>query len=422
MPDVLLVEDSKFFASVVMRRFASVKGITVHWADSFAQAREKIENGSCKCFMALLDLNLPDSPRGEVVDWFVQQGIPSIVFTGGFDDKIRDTILSKNVVDYVLKENEDSLDTLVKSVQRIQKNKSIKVLVVDDSLTARGLVSKMLSIHQYQVLSAEGGGEALKMLDEHPDIKLVVTDYNMPDMDGFQLVKTIRKTHTKEDLAIIGMSAQGNNILSARFIKAGANDFINKPFLTEEFYCRVAQNVELIEYIELIRSMSYTDPLTGLANRRRFFEVAPEMFNDCVSKGEPLAIAMADIDHFKRVNDTFGHSAGDEVIKRVAEELKARFGADGLVCRFGGEEFCVLLPGKRASEAAGLFEIFRATMENAIVVYEHSKIKCTISVGVCTGPVESLDYMVTMSDDMLYDAKNSGRNQVVQTETAPYDS
>lgn len=413
MPEILLVEDSKFFASLVMRKFATVEGYMVHWAQSFEEARNYMQNGTSDIFMALLDLNLPDAPRGEVVDWFVQKGVPSIVFTGGFDDKVRDAILSKNVVDYVLKENESSLDALVQSVQRIQRNQNITVMVVDDSRTAREYVGRMLSIHQYNVLQASGGQEALDLLEANPETKLVITDYNMPDMDGFALVKNIRKKHPKEQLAIIGMSAQGSNILSARFIKAGANDFINKPFLTEEFYCRVAQNVEIMEYIELIRDMSYIDPLTGLANRRKFFEEGPDMFKQAGEGQLPIAVAMADIDHFKRVNDTYGHDSGDQVIKLVADELNERFGKDGLVCRFGGEEFCILLTGEAATQAEARIEIFRATIENAIVEHDSFKLRCTISVGVCTYLAENLDQMVVRADDALYEAKNSGRNQVV---------
>lgn len=418
MSDILLVEDSKFFASLVMRKFAAISNYRVLWAQSFAEAREYYESGSNECFLALLDLNLPDAPRGEVVDWFVGKGVPSIVFTGGFDDKVRDTILSKNVVDYVLKENEESLDALVVIADRIQKNRNIKVMVVDDSATARTYVSGMLAVHQYQVVQAGGGQEALDLLAAQPDIKVVITDYNMPDMDGFELVKNIRKQHSKQSLAIIGMSAQGSNILSARFIKAGANDFIIKPFLTEEFYCRVAQNVELLEYIELIREMSYTDALTGLPNRRRFFEDAPAMFAAAQEAGQPIALAMADIDHFKNVNDTYGHSSGDEIIKKVASELRDRFGSSGIVCRFGGEEFCVLISGNAVQEMPGRMEVFRAALENAIVEHDSFKLRFTISVGVCDRAMESLDAMLTRADDSLYDAKTAGRNRVVVSEVS----
>ena len=115
------------------------------------------------------------------------------------------------------------------------------------------------------------------MLKRHPDIKMVISDYFMPGMDGVELTRRIRHRHRKDQLAVIGISAYGNTILSARFIKNGANDFLNKPFSSEEFYCRVTQNLEMLEYIQKLRETSIRDPLTGLFNRRRFFEAAKEL-------------------------------------------------------------------------------------------------------------------------------------------------
>jgi diguanylate cyclase (GGDEF)-like protein len=413
MSDILLVEDSRFFASLVLRRFAREPEFTVHWAESFAEARSKIETERLDCFLALLDLNLPDSPRGEIVDWFTRRGTPSIVFTGGFDEEVRRAVLSKHVVDYVLKENEDSLETLVRTVRRIHKNQSVKVLVADDSATARSYLSNLLGMHLYQVIEARDGDDALRMLAEHPDVTLVITDYNMPGKDGFQLVKEVRKTRSKEQLAIIGMSASGNNTLSARFIKAGANDFVNKPFLTEEFHCRVAQNVELMEYIALIRALSETDSLTGLANRRHFFERGQAALAKAAAEGAPVAFGLVDIDHFKRVNDSYGHSAGDEVLRWLASELGSRFAGGAVVGRLGGEEFGVLMIGERAVKAGGHLEVLRAAMENAIVEVDHFKIRCTVSAGVQVGALESLDAMIARADDLLYEAKNGGRNRVI---------
>jgi PleD family two-component response regulator len=122
------------------------------------------------------------------------------------------------------------------------------------------------------VLEAENGEEALNIIDEHKDIRLVITDFNMPKMDGFELTKKLRQLYTKQDMAIIGMSTYGNNLLSARFLKIGGSDFLNKPFLEEEFFCRINQNMDLLEYIKNLRFVATRDFLTGLYNRRHFFE------------------------------------------------------------------------------------------------------------------------------------------------------
>jgi PleD family two-component response regulator len=126
---------------------------------------------------------------------------------------------------------------------------------VDDSRVFRNRISSLLEVHQYSVLPAGDGAEALKILGENPDIALVITDYEMPKMDGFDLTQKIREKRDKNEVAIIGISAQGDHGLSARFLKNGANDFICKPFLTEEFYCRVTQNVETIEHLRRLKQI-----------------------------------------------------------------------------------------------------------------------------------------------------------------------
>ena len=121
--------------------------------------------------------------------------------------------------------------------------------MIDDSKVFRSYICQLLKVHQYNVIEACDGKEALERIDEHPDIKMVITDCSMPNMDGFELTKVIRSKYARDELAVIGISAHDDKILKAQFIKSGANDFITKPFVTEEFYCRVGQNIETLENI-----------------------------------------------------------------------------------------------------------------------------------------------------------------------------
>jgi PleD family two-component response regulator len=162
-------------------------------------------------------------------------------------------IWSKDIVDYVFKRGKQDVQYLVNVIKRIFSNRFIKVLVVDDSKAFRTQICNLLKIHQYNLLEAGDGVEALKTLKENPDIDLVIADYDMPNMDGFVLTQKIREKFDKNEIAVIGISGQGEHSLSAQFIKNGANDFISKPFLTEEFYSRVTQNVETIEHIKRLR-------------------------------------------------------------------------------------------------------------------------------------------------------------------------
>ncbi len=252
MVNILLVEDSKFFGTLVQRELKIKLGFRVKWVKTYAHAKRLLEHGNPDYFVSLLDLVLPDAPNGEIVDLMFAHKIPSIVFTGEVNNDIRDHILKKNIIDYVLKRGNQDIKYITSLIYRLYLNRSTKILVVDDSNASRHHVLNLLKLYQYDLVEAVDGEDALRVLNEHQDIRMVITDYMMPNMDGFELTKKIRNSHSKDELAIIGVSASEDNILAARFIKNGANDFINKPFFAEEFFCRVTQNIEMIEHIARI--------------------------------------------------------------------------------------------------------------------------------------------------------------------------
>ncbi len=410
MDQVLVVEDSRLFGTLIQRKIDRELNINVVWAQTYTEAVNLIEKDSSTFFVGLLDLNLPDSQDGKIVDYVLSKDIPVIVFTGEFSDDIRELIWTKKVVDYVFKESNHNLDYVVSLIKRIYLNRLINVLVVDDSNTFRTRVSDLLKVHLYNVFEAANGAEAVQVLKENPNIKLVVTDYNMPKMDGFQLIDEIRQNYTKEDLAIIGMS--GNNTLSARFIKHGANDFINKEFFSEEFYCRITQNIEMLEYIKMIRDASNTDFLTDLYNRRYFFELGSKLYSNSKRSGIPITIAMLDIDFFKKVNDNYGHDGGDIVLKRLGQLLKSRFRESDIVARFGGEEFCIMTYGMDSKHSLDIYDELRQRIERTPINIYNNTIKVTVSIGVCAKKMDTLDEMISQADEMLYQAKAEGRNRV----------
>ncbi|SKA83376.1 diguanylate cyclase (GGDEF) domain-containing protein [Paucidesulfovibrio gracilis DSM 16080] len=414
MPDkhILMVEDSPFFASVVRRKLEEEGGFRVDCVTSYKEAKAFLDAQGKGLFAALLDLHLPDSPRGEVVDYFVRQGIPSIVFTGEFSEGVRDVVMSKNVVDYVLKEGPDSLNEILAALERLRRNREVKILVVDDSASARTLVSDLLRTHLYQVLEAEDGEQALTMLRQHADIRLMVTDFSMPGLSGVELVREVRSFRPRQRLAIVGLSAENSPLISARFIKSGANDFLRKPFLVEEFHCRIRQNMEILEYLDTIKRMAENDYLTGLPNRYHFIRRARTTHAEAVKRGYPLQAVILDLDHFKRINDQYGHNVGDQVLKNFALRLSDRFGRNGLVCRYGGEEFALLLPGVSTAQVRPGLEAFLQEVAGASVPTEKGEVAYTASAGLADTPGESLEDMLKDADTMLYQAKQSGRNQL----------
>jgi len=339
---------------MLARRITADLGFEAVIASTRAQAEALLDSDTA-FIAALLDINLPDAPNGEVVDMVLERGVPAIVFTGEMDDALRQRFWSKHIVDYVLKQNMENVEYMLSLVERLHKNPGISVLVVEDSRSARNLISTMLRAHRYNVLEAVSGREALDQLAAHPDIRLIISDYNMPGMNGLELAREIRRHHPKDALAIIGVSGAEGASLSARFLKSGANDFLRKPFGSEEFYTRVTQNVELMEYIAQIKELAHKDYLTKLYNRLYFFTTGAAALAGLCRAGKPVALAMIDIDHFKRVNDEHGHDAGDAVLRHLSGILAARFGGEDIVARLGGEEFCVLVADMGQERACRCF-------------------------------------------------------------------
>ena len=412
---ILVAAGSKMFARVLVRNIKKHCDFETLSVESSAQAQELINGGKYQFFAGLVNLGMSNVIEDDLVDVMVAKGIPTIILTEPMDDDQRDLMMSKGIVDYVLKEDPAyCLEQIVLLINQLRRNEAIKVMVVDDSRVARMTAKRLLETHNYQIVEAADGKQALAMLDAHPETRLVLADYNMPEMDGVELVKQIRRQHSRRDLAIIGMSTHGNNLLSSRFLKAGASDFITKPFLDEELAFRINQNIELLEHIRNLSHIANRDYLTGLLSRRHFFDVGQRIFERLRHSRSPLTVAMADIDHFKQVNDLHGHDAGDMVLTRIGEILQTSFRGTDLIGRFGGEEFCFLLPEVSMTAAASIFKNLRQKIEEMeLILSDQTRISVTMSIGVVSREdIADLESAVRTADGVLYLAKEDGRNRV----------
>ncbi len=411
---VLVVEDSQMFTRILKRSIESVKQFKVIAVANFSDLKLLLSENRYKFFASLLDVNLPDAPDGEVIDYVLARHIPSIIFTGQLDDSFRKKIYNKGIVDYVLKEGPANVEYMVSLLNQLNRNRKIEVLIVDDSKGVRSYIKHLLLIYQFNVLEAQDGIEALQLLEENRSVSLVLTDFNMPNMDGLELTKNIRRLYNSQEMAIIGMSTFGNNQLSAHFLKLGGSDFITKPFLEEEFFCRINQNMELLEHIRELKYLATRDYLTGLYNRRHFFDYGDDLFERYKNTHSNIAVALLDIDFFKNVNDSYGHDAGDLVLQQLGIILLKEFKDDDLVARYGGEEFCFLLSNKNKQEALQRLEYLRALIEaDSFILEDGLELKVTVSIGLFTGKQDSLESALSLADKGLYQAKENGRNQVM---------
>jgi diguanylate cyclase (GGDEF)-like protein len=331
-------------------------------------------------------------------------------------DEVRSFVWSKKVADYVVKDDPNSLDYIVNILKKLKSNSNNLVLVVDDSSYFRTAISELLYIRKYRVINALSGKSCLDILKKHPEIKLVITDYNMPEMNGLQLCQKIREQFKADKTAIIGVSSENDQSIGAKFIKSGANDFIVKQsFLVEEFYARVDHCLETINLFGQIRENSIKDFLTGLNNRRFFLEDGETLFQQCKMQGDFLACIMIDIDYFKKVNDTYGHDIGDRVIKLVADAVQKCTRETEIAARFGGEEFCILAMPDDVDECRQRYEILRKELEGTLIKAADclTPFSVTISIGICVSDQQTLNDMIQIADQCLYKAKTEGRNTVV---------
>lgn len=414
MSRLLLVEDSSFFRGVLTNALGQVDDMEVVAVETMAEAIQAIENSEEPFFLSLLDLNLPDAPDGEVVDVALQHGIPSLIFTASYDETLREKYLEKGVLDFVLKDNPSRMKYLVNLVHRVNRNRQTEVLVVDDSRFARNVCTKLLKKFCLNVISVETAEQALEVLDRNDNIRLVVTDYQMPGMDGFDLVSAIRRSFDRDQIAIIGVSAYGYASLSVKFMKYGANDFIYKPYHPEELYTRVAMNLDMLDNVEELTSAATKDYLTGLYNRRYFMDVGGRFHAQAKRAKEPMALGVLDIDRFKAVNDKYGHDVGDLVLQHFAKILEDNTNrADDICARMGGEEFAILVRDTNPDAIPAYFEKLRSAIEATPIDFGTGVINVTTSIGVVVETELDLDDMISKADEHLYTAKNNGRNQVV---------
>ncbi|MEA3370574.1 MAG: diguanylate cyclase [Campylobacterota bacterium] len=412
MNRILIVEDNKTLAKLLAKKISSALDFEVDVAYQLSEA--KLFLSKYKYFICLLDINLPDAPNGEVVDYVLSKGQHAIVLSGNIDKEFRKKMLAKNIIDYVNKGGVGDINYTINTIGRLQKNKKHKVLVVDDSMVFRKQMEGFLKNLFYKVYTVAHGEEAIGMLETHPDISLMITDYNMPVMNGLDLVYEVRKERSKDDLCIIAISSNAEEDINALFLKHGANDYINKPFSKEEFSCRVNNSIEALENIQTVTNHANRDFLTGLYNRRYFFHTMDEYIHEDENLGEKFAVGMLDIDNFKKINDTYGHETGDRVIIHLANILMSSTNYRDIVSRFGGEEFCVVLKNINRFSAVEIFDRLREEVATSVVFSDNKEpINFTISIGVSLYSEDNLEETINQADMMLYKAKNSGKNRVL---------
>ncbi|OSM01787.1 diguanylate cyclase [Magnetofaba australis] len=301
---------------------------------------------------------------------------------------------------------------------RAQPQRS-RILIVDDAPANIKALAGILA-EQYEILAATSGPEALKTaLAEQVD--LVLLDVNMPGQDGYETCQKLKSNGQTQRIPVIFVTAMDEVTHETRGFELGAMDYVAKPIIPAILKARVANAVQLKQQQDKLELLSMTDGLTGIANRRRYEEFLEQHWLLAVRAATPLSLALMDIDYFKLYNDTYGHGAGDECLRLVAERLDAARGrATDLVARYGGEEFVCVLPNTDGHGALLLAERVRNEIRALAIPHSASQTDdcVTVSIGVATTlprPGVDREAFIKAVDQNLYAAKAGGRNRVEAT-------
>lgn len=414
---VLIIDDSSSICNTLKSLIQNDIDIDVFIAKSLKECAKMLLQEKGKFDIFLADLGLPDAPNGEIVDFLSKFSIPIVVLTGSEDIDIEEKFRNKNIVDYIIKDGISALTYATSIVSRIIHNKDVKVLVVDDSKTFVEKTVDLLNRYKINALCAYDGIEAYETLLNNKDIKIVLTDYLMPNMNGLELTKKIRKDYSKDELSIIVTSNDSSKKIPAKFLKYGANDFLYKGFSNEEFFARINSNIEILELFDEIKNKANKDYLTGLFNRRYLFDTGAKIYSENKLKNKLFCVAIIDIDNFKMINDTYGHDIGDIAIKEVARILNKNINSNAIISRLGGEEFCICFYNRSENEIYELLEYIRKEFENNKIKVNDLILKYTISIGVSLDFGKNFDDMIRIADEYLYVAKKEGRNRVRTNES-----
>ena len=305
----------------------------------------------------------------------------------------------------------------------------MKSLIAEDDPTTRMMYERLLAKWGYEVVSAQDGDEAWAALEGDEAPSLLLLDWMMPGLDGVSLCRKLRQGDRGRRAYVILVSARGRKDDLVEAMEAGADDYLVKPVVPEELRVRLraGQRIldlqsELFTSREAFRERSRRDSLTGLLNSGAIFDVLARHIEIGSLQGSPVSVILADLDEFKRVNDTLGHRAGDAVLVEFARRLQDAVRSGDAVGRWGGEEFLVLLPGAPVPAAMALAEKFRAQLETSPIQAGGHEVRVTVSLGVVSSadvPVPGVDALVDAADRALYRAKGLGRNRVVAAEPIP---
>ena len=333
-----------------------------------------------------------------------------------------------------IKETDQPLD-----LEQAHSEEPISVLVVDDDPMTLLSLKHLLKKSGKTAYTAEDGGSALEIaIKNQPD--MVITDWKMPEISGIELCRMLRNTSITKHIYIIMLTGRETDDEQVQALDAGADDFVIKPFVPRVLDAKISSGERIIRFQQMInrdreviqkyaarlasankklQTMAMTDVLTNLPNRRSAMKQLKQSVAEAQRHSEPLSCIMLDVDHFKSVNDRYGHDSGDHVLKELSAALKKTLRSYDVISRMGGEEFLIICDRSTLQDTKQLAERLRYAVENLEIVLEDGQsVRITVSLGIAAWNehMESGEDMTRIADNALYRAKEAGRNKVMAAE------
>jgi two-component system cell cycle response regulator len=296
----------------------------------------------------------------------------------------------------------------------------MRVLIAEDDLTSRSILTAMLKKWGYDPVVTEDGGTAWSILQRPDSPKLLLLDWDMPGMDGLEICRRLKQLNSSDPPYVILLTGRREKEDIVQGLNAGANDYVAKPYNNEELQARIRVGQRMLELqsnlVKARDALAYQamhDSMTGVLNRRAILDTLEKEILRAKRENGRLSIGMCDIDHFKRINDGYGHQAGDEVLVAFTRCIQSNLRKYDSIGRFGGEEFLVVTPGSAVQGEESPYERLRARVADTAINIKTGTVFITVSIGVAEGTGSStVDALLAAADAALYQAKNNGRNRV----------
>ncbi|MDA7817801.1 diguanylate cyclase [Sulfurimonas sp.] len=419
---ILIIEDTTYLLNAISNDLIDSFAIVCDTAENEVQAMSLLDKNDYD--LIICDLYLPDS-SGNFIGYLLRKKHKLLIITASEDEDQRLKLTELPIIDYLYKSDAKSIIKYINNtVARLISNQKSYVVICDDSKLSRMKLIQIIKCQNIQYIQFDDGLKAYNfIINTKIKINLLITDIYMPHLDGINLTRKIRLKYDENELPILSFSASTNISLVPKILKSGANDFITKPIYNEEFLTRFNACLDRnslytknIELLKRLNELATTDNLTKLYNRNFFYSTISHIVSNAERKKTHYGVLMIDIDNFKNINDTCGHSNGDIVLFESANILKLIARDSDLIFRWGGEEFLILIQNTNLDDLLFFSERVRSNIESTCIELPDYRedINITISIGVSINEnYSNIDNVINQADKNLYLAKNSGKNQVI---------